>query len=135
MSELISSNLNSQHTDTSIINRNVEVSTSQQTVVQKEPESDKAELIVGTELTPTNSQEAAPMSTSQLEKVAQQLQTFMSDMNKGLEFLVDEDSGRNVIKVIDKQSGDIVKQYPSEEVLDLVAKLSEASGMFIDSKV
>jgi flagellar protein FlaG len=40
-----------------------------------------------------------------------------------------------VIKVIDKSSGDLVKQYPSEEVLSLVAKLSEATGNFIDSKI
>ncbi len=75
------------------------------------------------------------LSVPQLEKVAKQLQEFMGEMNRGLEFIVDEDSGRDVIKVIDKSSGDLVKQYPSEEVLSLVAKLSEATGNFIDSKI
>ena len=75
------------------------------------------------------------MSTEQLEVVAQKLQEFMSEMNRGLEFLVDEDSGRNVIKVIDKNTGDLVKQFPSEDVLDLVAHLSEATGNFVDSKI
>jgi len=75
------------------------------------------------------------VSSKQLEKVAQQLQEFVGEMNRGLEFLVDKDSGRDVIKVIDKNTGDLVKQFPSEEVLDLVAKLSEATGNFFDSKV
>lgn len=75
------------------------------------------------------------LSTKQLEKVAQQLQDFVGEMNRGLEFLVDEDSGRDVIKVIDKNSGELVKQYPSEEVLTLVAKLSEMVGSFVDAKV
>jgi flagellar protein FlaG len=75
------------------------------------------------------------LSAPQLEKVAKQLQEFVGEMNRGLEFIVDEDSGRDVIKVIDKSSGDLVKQYPSEEVLSLVAKLSEATGNFIDSKI
>ncbi len=75
------------------------------------------------------------LSVPQLEKVAEQLQQFMGEMNRGLEFIVDKDSGRDVIKVIDKNSGDLVKQYPSEEVLSLVAKLSEATGNFIDSKI
>lgn len=76
-----------------------------------------------------------PLTVEQLEKVAQQLQDFIGTMNRGLEFSVDKDSGRDVIKVIDKNSGDLVKQFPSEEVLTLVAKLSEMVGGFIDAKV
>jgi flagellar protein FlaG len=75
------------------------------------------------------------LSPEQLEKVAQQLQDFVGEMNRGLEFTVDKDSGRDVIKVIDKNSGELVKQYPSEEVLNLVAKLSEMIGSFVDATV
>ena len=75
------------------------------------------------------------LTTEELKKVAQQLQDFVSEMNKGLEFSVHEDSGRDVIKVIDKNSGDLVKQYPSEEVLDIVSKLAEATGSLVDYKV
>jgi flagellar protein FlaG len=70
-----------------------------------------------------------------MEKVAQQLQVFVGEMNKGLEFSVHQDSGRDVIKVIDKNSGDLIKQYPTEEVLDLVSKLSDAAGSFINEEV
>lgn len=76
-----------------------------------------------------------PLTVEQLEKVAQQLQDFVGEMNRGLVFSVDKDSGRDVIKVIDKTSGDLVKQYPSEEVLTLVAKLSDMVGGFVDAKV
>ncbi|AAZ28367.1 flagellar protein FlaG [Colwellia psychrerythraea] len=82
-----------------------------------------------------NNDNETPLSPKQLEKVAQQLQDFVGEMNRGLEFSVDKDSGRDVIKVIDKTSGDLVKQYPSEEVLTLVAKLSDSVGGFIDAKV
>jgi len=75
------------------------------------------------------------LTPEQLEKVAQQLQDFVGEMNRGLEFTVDKDSGRDVIKVFDKNSGDLIKQYPSEEVLTLVAKLSDMVGGFIDAKV
>jgi flagellar protein FlaG len=75
------------------------------------------------------------ITSEQLEKVAQKLQDFVGEMNKGLEFSVDKDSGRDVLKVIDKKSGDLIKQYPTEEVLDLVAKLSEATGNFINTDV
>jgi flagellar protein FlaG len=70
-----------------------------------------------------------------LEKVAQQLQDFMGEMNRSLEFLVDKDSGRDVIKVLDKSTGDLVKQYPSEEVLGIISKLSNATGNLIDTEI
>ena len=81
------------------------------------------------------SEQKKPLTPEQLDKVAQHLQDFVGEMNRGLEFSVDKDSGRDVIKVIDKTSGDLVKQFPSEEVLTLVAKLSEMVGGFIDDKV
>ena len=76
-----------------------------------------------------------PLERDQLEKMAQQLQEFMGEMNRSLQFQVDEDSGRDVIKVLDKDTGDIIKQYPSEEVLNLVSKLSETAGLLIDQTV
>ncbi len=75
------------------------------------------------------------MTPNQLEKVAQQLQDFMGEMNRSLEFLVDKDSGRDVIKVLDKGTGELVKQYPSEEVLTLISKLSDATGNLIDTEI
>jgi flagellar protein FlaG len=79
--------------------------------------------------------EGTPLNAKQLEKVAQQLQDFVGDLNRNLEFSVDKDSGRDVIKVFDKDSGDLLKQFPSEEVLTLVSKLSEMVGGFVDAKV
>jgi len=74
------------------------------------------------------------LQREQLETMAQKLQDFVGSLNTGLEFSVHEDSGRDVIKVIDKSSGDTVRQYPSEEVLDLVASLSDAAGTFVNIK-
>lgn len=82
-----------------------------------------------------NSPKNQQLERGQLEKVAQQLQDFMGEMNRSLQFQVDEDSGRDVIKILDKTSGDVIKQYPSEEVLSLVSKLSESAGILIDQTV
>lgn len=76
-----------------------------------------------------------PLEREQLEKMAQQLQDFIGEMNRSLQFQVDEDSGRDVIKVLDKATGDVIKQYPSEEVLSLVSKLSETAGLLIDQTI
>jgi flagellar protein FlaG len=96
-------------------------------------QSDKKTAEAAIKLSEAEQNNKALMTSDQLEKVAQKLQDFVGEMNKGLEFSVDKASGRDVIKVIDKNSGDLIKQYPTEEVLDLVAKLSEATGNFINT--
>ncbi len=83
----------------------------------------------------TASETKQPLNSKQLDKVAQQLQDFVNELNVGLDFSVDKASGKDVIKVIDKNTGDVVKQFPSEEVLTLMSKLSEMLGGFVDAKV
>ena len=74
------------------------------------------------------------LNAKQLDKVAQQLQEFVGGLNRNIEFSVDKESGRDVIKVIDKASGDLLKQFPSEDVLTMVSKLSEMVGGIVDAK-
>lgn len=67
-----------------------------------------------------------------LEKVAEKLQEFVGNLNTSLQFSVDEESGRDIIKVLDKDSGDVVRQFPSEEVLEVIKSLSKATGVLFD---
>jgi len=94
----------------------------------------KQDLIKANQEAQKGNEANQPLTPKQLEKVAQQLQDFVGDLNRNIQFSVDKDSGRDVIKVIDKDSGDILKQYPSEEVLTLVSKLTDMVGGFVDAK-
>ncbi len=60
-----------------------------------------------------------------IEEVASKLQDFVNLIDKQLQFRVDDDSGRHVVTVSDKLSGDVIRQIPSEEVLRLARNLSE----------
>lgn len=116
--------------------KNERHSSSDTVVYSKEDQNAKFDVIA----TDNETNEAAILKKQvteleKLDKAAQKLQEFADKTNTSLEFLVDQESGRNVIKVIDKTSGDIVKQYPTEEVLSIVAKLSEAPGAFINFEV
>tara|TARA_R110000744_G_scaffold209762_7_gene328752 strand:- start:2966 stop:3391 length:426 start_codon:yes stop_codon:yes gene_type:complete len=95
----------------------------------------KENLAVENKANVEEASKAIAMTPDQLEKVAQQLQDFMGEMNRSLEFLVDKDSGRDVIKVLDKGTGELVKQYPSEEVLTMISKLSNVTGSLIDTEI
>lgn len=118
------------------LTRSNDISTNKDKVTaDKVAKDNQPNLIEETRVSVDKVETKEPLTPEQLEKVAQQLQNFVGEMNRGLEFSVDKDSGRDVIRVVDKSTGDLVKQFPSEEVLTLVAKLSEMVGGFIDAKV
>ncbi|MEI8647837.1 flagellar protein FlaG [Paraglaciecola sp. Hal342] len=66
---------------------------------------------------------------------------MLQTRNKQLNFSVDDDSGKQVVKVTDSDSGDIIRQIPTEEVLSLSRRIKElqmdvgsAVGMFFDKQ-
>ncbi|KXO14105.1 hypothetical protein AKG98_171 [Moritella sp. JT01] len=70
------------------------------------------------------------------------LQAHFDVNNKKLNFSVHGDTGRMVVKVVDPESGEILKELPSEAVLKMVANIeqfqdniSASSGLLFDEMV
>ena len=53
---------------------------------------------------------------------------------QGLKFSADEETGREIIKVVDIKSGRIIRQIPSEEALNLLRHLQEHKGAVLSIK-
>lgn len=77
-----------------------------------------------------------------LHEVTETLQTHFDVNNKKLNFSVHDDSGRMVVKVIDPESGETLKELPSEAVLKMVANIekfqddmSNSTGLLLDEIV
>lgn len=69
------------------------------------------------------------------EKMVEEMNDFISSINKGLSFRVDEESGRDVVTIYEASTGDIIRQIPDEEMLEVLRRLREqtsrqASGLF-----
>lgn len=62
-----------------------------------------------------------------IDRALEQIKAYLSESKRQLTFERDESTGRSIIKVIDPASGDIIRQFPSEEVLK-VAAIIEAQG-------
>lgn len=96
-----------------------------------------AEVAKATE--PAPAVPASPVSqpsAEAVERAARQLETFMQSMNRYLEFRIDQDSGRTVVTVKDKTTGDTIRQIPAEEVLRLAQNLGgKAHTGLIDETV
>jgi flagellar protein FlaG len=56
-----------------------------------------------------------------IEKAIAQIQAYLNDSKRQLTFERDDSTDRTVVKVIDEASGEIIRQFPSEEVLKIAA--------------
>lgn len=51
-----------------------------------------------------------------------------------LEFSIHDKTKQIIVKVIDTKDDKIIREIPSEKILDMVATLCEAAGLFVDEK-
>lgn len=63
------------------------------------------------------------LSTDTIKTAVDELSDFAKASNRRLNFSVDESSDRPVVKVTDTESGEVIRQIPSEEVLKLSERL------------
>lgn len=57
-----------------------------------------------------------------------------SNPNSIVQFGVHEATNRMTIKILDKESRKVIKEFPAEKTLDLIAKAWELAGIMVDEK-
>lgn len=65
-----------------------------------------------------------------VEKINQAVQSSAS----GLEFSVDEETGINLVKVVDTQTKEVIRQIPSEEAVHIAMVLDKLQGLLVRDK-
>lgn len=85
--------------------------------------------------------EKTRLDHSDLDAMVTQINAALQNERRSIQFDVDKDSGRTVIKVIDAKSGEQIKQIPAEEVLRISRQLAEqldqddVTGMLVQGRV
>lgn len=73
-----------------------------------------------------------------LEERLAELSQRMEQQQAGsfnLRFRTDEDTGLEFFQIVDKKSGEVIRQYPPEEYLALVENLREVTGLIVSDEV
>jgi flagellar protein FlaG len=85
---------------------------------------------------------AEQVTPKQLGEAVERINQFVNAEMRTLNFSVDENSGKAVVKVIDFETKDVIRQIPGDEVLRMASAikrlqedLGSATGLLIDSKV
>ena len=64
-------------------------------------------------------------TSEQLQNAVRQINEHVQNLQRSLQFTVDDKSGKDVVTVLDTETKEVIRQYPSEEVLQIARNLSE----------
>jgi flagellar protein FlaG len=90
---------------------------------------------------PTTGSKATPsevipaLDPKALDAVVEDVSRNVQTRQRSLQFSVDERSGRTIITVIDKETDEIIRQIPPEEVVALAEHLDGSGGFLIKAEV
>ena len=69
-----------------------------------------------------------------LERAADHIGRALEVIDRGLEFSIHEDTNRVIVKVISRQTHEVIKEIPPEQLLDMIARIWEMIGLLVDEK-
>ncbi len=69
------------------------------------------------------------------EKYLKEIIKITETFNRKLKFSIDKDLGQVVVKVVDAETDNVIKELPPEELKRLYAKMKEAIGSIIDTLI
>ncbi|WP_298397969.1 flagellar protein FlaG [uncultured Azonexus sp.] len=81
----------------------------------------------------TNDGQNSP-SRDEVEDAVSRLSKFVAPNQSEINFSVDESSGVRVVKIIDRNSNEVIRQMPSEEAVALARALDKLQGLLIKDK-
>ncbi len=72
--------------------------------------------------------------TAESQEAVSSIKDFVQTIRRDLSFDLDDSSGRMVVKVTDRASGEVVRQIPTEEALRLAENLEEARSLLFKAQ-
>jgi len=106
-------------------------------LAKEEKDETKSELSPISSLSPENQEEteAEEMGKEELLWFTKAVQDIFRGFNLGITFRVHEETGRIIARVIDRKTREIIREIPPEKFLDMIARLQELAGVFINELV
>lgn len=74
---------------------------------------------------------AAAPSVEQVKQAVTNINKSLQSLSQDLEFSVDADSNRTIVKVVDQRTKEVIRQIPSEEALEIAKALDSVQGLLI----
>ena len=79
------------------------------------------------------SDQQQPVTNEQIRKAVEKLNKSMISHSEAV-FGIHEATNRVTIKIVDKDTKEVIKELPPEKTLDMIAKVWEMAGILVDEK-
>jgi flagellar protein FlaG len=77
---------------------------------------------------------AAAPSRAELRATVDNLNRYLKSVDQGVQFEIDEGTGRTVVRVVDRTTAEVIRQMPSDEMLAIARSLARAKGFLFDDQ-
>ena len=74
---------------------------------------------------------APPEPGMAMQAAVANINRYLHDNNKNVQFQIDGSTGKTVIQVVDTNTHEVIRQMPSEETLAIARAISRYSGMLL----
>ena len=79
----------------------------------------------------TTAAASEPASAQEISQALDEVRSALAPVAQNLLFSVDEDTGRTIIKVVDKATDEVIKQIPSEEIIAIAKAVDRLQGLLV----
>jgi len=74
------------------------------------------------------------VSENFLKKAVDKANKTMALQKRSLEFKIHEKTGEIIVKVIDSETKEVIREIPPEKILDMFASMLEIAGLLVDER-
>lgn len=75
---------------------------------------------------------AQPVTPEAVAAAVQSANAYVQSVSTSIQFSLDQDSGRTVVKMIDTATDEVLRQFPSEEMLAISRSIDRMQGLLIN---
>lgn len=103
-------------------------------IVAKESVTERASVAARTETVDAVKPATAAPSASELADAVKNINKNMQALSQSIEFSIDDDTKHIVVKVVDLETQEVIRQMPSVEALEIAKALDRVQGLLIRQK-
>jgi len=93
-----------------------------------------AKAIESSKFVPPDVAKASAPTREVVAKAAEQIQSFVKSMGRDLNFSIDQTTGYHVVRVVDPNTGEVVRQLPTKELLDIARSMADLHNGLVSQK-
>ena len=93
-----------------------------------------SKVVTAAEVKPSNINEVTQPTRDVVAKAAKEIQSFVQSMGRNLNFSIDQTTGYHVVRVMNPETNEVVRQLPSEELLRIAQSMSKLNSALVNQR-